>query len=49
MNAAVRAVVRMGFYLGCKTYYIKEVLYLSLLSDTGKICTWSLVLANNLF
>lgn len=24
MNAAVRAVVRMGSYLGCKTYYIKE-------------------------
>lgn len=27
MNAAVRAVVRMGSYLGCKTYYIKEVSY----------------------
>ncbi|KAL3887669.1 hypothetical protein ACJMK2_000235 [Sinanodonta woodiana] len=24
MNAAVRAVVRMGFYLGCKVFYIKE-------------------------
>ncbi|XP_052260643.1 ATP-dependent 6-phosphofructokinase, platelet type-like isoform X3 [Dreissena polymorpha] len=24
MNSAVRAVVRMGFYLGCKTFYIKE-------------------------
>uniref|UniRef100_A0A0B6Z7M5 ATP-dependent 6-phosphofructokinase n=2 Tax=Arion vulgaris TaxID=1028688 RepID=A0A0B6Z7M5_9EUPU len=24
MNAAVRAVVRMGFYLGCKVYFIKE-------------------------
>ncbi|XP_053383139.1 ATP-dependent 6-phosphofructokinase, muscle type-like isoform X4 [Mercenaria mercenaria] len=24
MNSAVRAVVRMGSYLGCKTYYIKE-------------------------
>lgn len=24
MNAAVRSVVRMGYYLGCKTYYIKE-------------------------
>ena len=25
MNGAVRAVVRMGFYLGCKVYFIKEV------------------------
>lgn len=25
MNAAVRAVVRMGLYLGCKVYTIKEV------------------------
>ncbi|CAG5120402.1 unnamed protein product [Candidula unifasciata] len=24
MNAAVRAVVRMGFYLGCKVFFIKE-------------------------
>lgn len=24
MNAAVRAVVRMGIYLGCKVYFIKE-------------------------
>ncbi|KAK3088102.1 hypothetical protein FSP39_014689 [Pinctada imbricata] len=24
MNAAVRAVVRMGYYLGCKVFYIKE-------------------------
>lgn len=24
MNAAVRAVVRMGFYVGCKVYFIKE-------------------------
>ncbi|KAL4218413.1 hypothetical protein ACF0H5_023149 [Mactra antiquata] len=24
MNSAVRAVVRMGSYLGCKTYYIRE-------------------------
>lgn len=24
MNAAVRAVVRMGTYLGCKVYFIKE-------------------------
>ncbi|XP_076438032.1 ATP-dependent 6-phosphofructokinase-like isoform X2 [Babylonia areolata] len=24
MNGAVRAVVRMGFYLGCKVYFIKE-------------------------
>ncbi|XP_021373061.1 ATP-dependent 6-phosphofructokinase-like isoform X1 [Mizuhopecten yessoensis] len=24
MNSAVRAVVRMGFYLGCKVYYIRE-------------------------
>ena len=25
MNGAVRAVVRMGFYLGCKVFVIKEV------------------------
>lgn len=25
MNAAVRAVVRMGIYVGCKVYFIKEV------------------------
>jgi len=25
MNAAVRAVVRMGLFLGCKVYLIKEV------------------------
>jgi len=25
MNAAVRAVVRMGIYVGCKVYLIKEV------------------------
>ena len=25
MNGAVRAVVRMGFHLGCKVYFIKEV------------------------
>lgn len=24
MNAAVRAVVRMGIYLGCRVYFIKE-------------------------
>ncbi|NEU35650.1 hypothetical protein GN156_33880, partial [bacterium LRH843] len=24
MNAAVRAVVRMGMYLGCKVFFIKE-------------------------
>lgn len=24
MNAAVRAVVRMGLYLGCKVYFIRE-------------------------
>lgn len=24
MNAAVRAVVRMGIFLGCKVYFIKE-------------------------
>lgn len=24
MNAAVRAVVRMGIYLGCKVHFIKE-------------------------
>ena len=25
MNAAVRAIVRMGIYLGCKVYFIHEV------------------------
>jgi len=25
MNAAVRAVVRMGLFIGCKVYLIKEV------------------------
>jgi len=25
MNAAVRAIVRMGIYVGCKVYLIKEV------------------------
>ena len=24
MNAAVRAVIRMGIYLGCKVFFIKE-------------------------
>jgi len=24
MNSAVRSVVRMGLYLGCKVYFIKE-------------------------
>jgi len=32
MNAAVRAVVRMGLFLGCKVYLIKEVSFLVLLS-----------------
>jgi 6-phosphofructokinase len=25
MNPAVRAIVRMGIYLGCKVYFIHEV------------------------
>jgi len=25
MNAAVRAIVRMGIYVGCKVFLIKEV------------------------
>jgi len=25
MNAAVRAVVRIGFYVGCRVFLIKEV------------------------
>ena len=29
MNAAVRAVVRMGMFLGCKVYLIKEVFFQS--------------------
>ena len=31
MNAAVRAIVRMGIYVGCKVYLIKEV---------GVVFTW---------
>ena len=26
MNPAVRAIVRMGIYLGCKVYFIHEVI-----------------------
>jgi len=25
MNAAVRAIVRMGIYVGCRVYLVKEV------------------------
>lgn len=28
MNSAVRAVARMGIYVGCKVYLIKEVHFL---------------------
>ena len=32
MNAAVRAVVRMGIYVGCRVYLIREV--------SGHITRW---------
>jgi len=41
MNSAVRAVVRMGFYVGCRVFLIKEVcmildgLLLSLYTNTS--------------
>lgn len=44
MNAAVRAVVRMGIYLGCRVYFIKEG-YQGMV-DGGKYieeATWSSV------
>src|SRR5438105_2273752 len=34
MNAAVRAVVRMGIYKGCRVYFIKEG-YQGMVDDTG--------------
>ncbi|XP_025091708.1 ATP-dependent 6-phosphofructokinase-like isoform X4 [Pomacea canaliculata] len=44
MNAAVRAVVRMGFYLGCKVYLVKEG-YQGMVDGTENIveATWSSV------
>ena len=33
MNAAVRAVVRMGIYVGCEVYLIKEVSQLNSICD----------------
>lgn len=42
MNAAVRAIVRMGIYLGCKVYLINEVVCFQKLSFSWilftKIC-----------
>jgi 6-phosphofructokinase len=44
MNAAVRAVVRMGIYLGCKVFFIKEG-YQGMLDGGDNIveATWSSV------
>jgi 6-phosphofructokinase 1 len=44
MNAAVRAVVRMGIYLGCKVFFIKEG-YQGMLDGGENIveATWSSV------
>jgi 6-phosphofructokinase 1 len=44
MNAAVRAVVRMGIYLGCKVFFIKEG-YQGMLDGADNIveATWSSV------
>jgi len=33
MNAAVRAVVRMGLFVGCKVYLIKEVICSAVVID----------------
>jgi 6-phosphofructokinase 1 len=44
MNAAVRAVVRTGIYLGCKVFFIKEG-YQGMLDGGDNIveATWSSV------
>lgn len=44
MNAAVRAIVRMGIYLGCKVYLIHEG-YQGMVDgkDNFKLATWSYV------
>lgn len=44
MNAAVRAVVRMGIYLGCKVFFIKEG-YQGMVDGGSNIveATWSSV------
>lgn len=44
MNAAVRAVVRMGIYLGCKVFFIKEG-YQGMVDGGNNIveATWSSV------
>lgn len=44
MNATVRAVVRMGIYLGCKVYFIKEG-YQGMVDGGNNIveATWSSV------
>ena len=36
MNAAVRAIVRMGIYVGCKVFLIKEVGVVSHVADSIK-------------
>lgn len=35
MNSAVRAVVRMGIYVGCRVYFIKEVSCISVVQVHG--------------
>ncbi len=40
MNAAVRAVVRMGIYVGCKVYLIYEG-YQGMVDDNFKTATWA--------
>ena len=38
MNAAVRAIVRMGLYVGCKVYLIKEVSVLFNVAVSAGLC-----------
>jgi len=40
MNAAVRAVVRMGIYVGCKVYLIYEG-YQGMVDGNFKVATWA--------
>ena len=39
MNAAVRAVVRFGIYVGCKVFFIKEGYQVNI-RPRGQICNW---------
>lgn len=41
MNAAVRAVVRMGIYVGAKVYFIYEVSGPAAGGRVWEVCPWS--------